>query len=74
VQAHLANSHSKIGWQKFTDRVIRVIDESLDGVVFILLGSFAQKKGWVFEIKFFYLKVYIHFYSFLYLRWLCKQS
>jgi len=39
-----ANSHSKCGWQKFTDAVIRVLNEHAEGVVFLLWGGFAQKK------------------------------
>ncbi|VDD85913.1 unnamed protein product [Enterobius vermicularis] len=44
VQAHKANSHSNIGWQKFTDEVIRIISRETKGVVFLLWGGFAQKK------------------------------
>lgn len=40
-----ANSHSKCGWQKFTDEVIKVVNEKTEGVVFLLWGGFAQKKG-----------------------------
>lgn len=40
-----ANSHSRCGWQRFTDAAIRVINERLEGVVFLLWGGFAQKKG-----------------------------
>ena len=44
VQAHKANSHSKFGWQKFTDSVIKTISKKHDGVVFIFWGKQAQKK------------------------------
>lgn len=45
VEAHKANSHSKVGWQKFTDAVIRAISEkSTEHVVFLLWGGFAHKK------------------------------
>lgn len=40
-----ANSHQNIGWQKFTDAVIQKISEERGGVVFLLWGGFAQKKG-----------------------------
>ena len=40
-----SNSHEKFGWQKFTDEVIRAINKRCDGVVFILWGGFAKKKG-----------------------------
>lgn len=45
VRASQANSHSDFGWQTFTDAVIRAINEQASGVVFILWGGFAQKKG-----------------------------
>ena len=37
-------SHQKIGWDKFTDAVIRKLSEEREGVVFLLWGSFARKK------------------------------
>ena len=37
-------SHQKLGWDIFTDKVISVINEVKDHVVFILWGSFAQNK------------------------------
>ncbi|CAE8685757.1 unnamed protein product [Polarella glacialis] len=40
-----ANSHSKSGWQTFTDEVIRALNEKTDNIVFLLWGGFAQKKG-----------------------------
>jgi len=49
VEAHKANSHSNIGWQEFTDAVIRLINEQKKGVVFILWGGFAQKKGKIID-------------------------
>lgn len=44
VRAHEAGSHQKKGWEQFTDQLIRKIDADLEGVVFILWGSYAQKK------------------------------
>ena len=44
VQAGQAASHSRIGWQQFTDEVIRYISDHLDGVVFLLWGNFARSK------------------------------
>lgn len=44
VEHKQAGSHSKIGWQDFTDAVIRTISESLDGIVFLLWGNFAKSK------------------------------
>jgi uracil-DNA glycosylase len=37
-------SHSKIGWEKFTDEVIRTISKEKSNIVFMLWGSFAKKK------------------------------
>lgn len=45
VQAGQAHSHAKIGWETFTDHVIAAVDKYLNGVVFLLWGSPAQKKG-----------------------------
>ena len=44
VRAHQANSHRKKGWEKFTDAVIREVNEQCDSVVFLLWGKPAQKK------------------------------
>ncbi|KAK4534087.1 hypothetical protein CDCA_CDCA01G0112 [Cyanidium caldarium] len=50
VEAHKAGSHAKQGgWQKFTDEVIRVLDERKraehGGIVFMLWGNYAKEKG-----------------------------
>ena len=44
VEAGLANSHKAIGWQYFTDAVIKCISDTCDGVVFMLWGNFARAK------------------------------
>lgn len=44
VRAHQANSHSKFGWQKFTDRVIQEVNKQDNPVVFILWGNNASSK------------------------------
>lgn len=45
VRAHQANSHSKKGWEEFTDAVIRAVDERPGpGVVFLAWGLPAQKR------------------------------
>mmetsp|Transcript_63001 Transcript_63001/g.136791 ORF Transcript_63001/g.136791 Transcript_63001/m.136791 type:complete len:335 (+) Transcript_63001:31-1035(+) len=46
-----ANSHQKSGWQRFTDEVIRAINERSKGVVFLLWGGFAQKKGKIVDLE-----------------------
>lgn len=51
VKAHMAGSHQKKGWEEFTDAVIRVLSEKRDHLVFILWGSYAQKKGAVIDEK-----------------------
>lgn len=45
VRAGVAASHSKIGWEEFTDAVIRYISDSCEGVVFMLWGNFARSKS-----------------------------
>lgn len=45
VRAGQAASHQKIGWQEFTDAVIRYISDNCDGVVFMLWGNFARTKA-----------------------------
>jgi uracil-DNA glycosylase len=45
VQAHRAGSHQQKGWEEFTDAVIHQVAEKKEQVVFILWGSYAQKKG-----------------------------
>lgn len=44
VEEHNASSHSKIGWQQFTDAVISAISAQKKGVVFLLWGNFARSK------------------------------
>jgi len=45
VRAHLAGSHQKKGWETFTDAAIHALAEKRSGIVFILWGAYAQKKG-----------------------------
>ena len=45
VRAHQAGSHQNKGWETFTDAVIHTLAEKRTGLVFILWGSYAQKKG-----------------------------
>ena len=44
VRAHEANSHSNKGWEIFTDRVITLLNERKDPVIFVLWGGNARKK------------------------------
>lgn len=45
VRQHCAASHAGRGWETFTDAVVRAIAERKEGVVYMLWGSYAQKKG-----------------------------
>ncbi len=45
VRAHEAASHAGHGWERFTDAVVRAIAERKEGIVYMLWGSYAQKKG-----------------------------
>jgi uracil-DNA glycosylase len=45
VQMGMAASHRDRGWERFTDAVIRLINARPEPVVFILWGSYAQKKA-----------------------------
>jgi uracil-DNA glycosylase len=44
VEKNKAGSHRKIGWQQFTDAVIRKLSDHRDGLVFLLWGNFAKSK------------------------------
>ena len=45
VAAHRAGSHQNKGWEVFTDAVVRALAERREHLVFVLWGSYAQKKG-----------------------------
>lgn len=45
VEKNKPNSHSKLGWQTFTDSIINHINKNCNNVVFMLWGGFAKKKG-----------------------------
>jgi uracil-DNA glycosylase len=45
VRAHQAGSHQNKGWETFTDKVIHLLAEERDHLVFMLWGSYAQQKG-----------------------------
>ena len=45
VEMGLAASHRERGWERFTDAVIRLINAKQEPVVFMLWGSYAQKKA-----------------------------
>lgn len=45
VEASKAGAHQGKGWETFTDRVIELLNEKAEHIVFLLWGSYAQKKG-----------------------------
>ncbi len=49
VKASSPGSHQNIGWEQFTDAVVKVLSERKDHLVFILWGAYAQKKGAVID-------------------------
>jgi uracil-DNA glycosylase len=51
VRAGLAGSHQHKGWEEFTDSVIKKLSDNREGLVFMLWGSYAQKKGLVIDKK-----------------------
>ena len=49
VRASTPGSHQNKGWEIFTDAVIKKISEQKEGIVFLLWGAYAQKKGEVID-------------------------
>jgi uracil-DNA glycosylase len=49
VRAHQPASHQKKGWEEFTDAVLKTVSDEKTGVVFMLWGAYAQKKGAVVD-------------------------
>jgi uracil-DNA glycosylase len=45
VEPHKPASHRKIGWEEYTDEIIKKINDEKENVVFILWGNYAQEKG-----------------------------
>lgn len=45
VRAANAGSHQNKGWEQFTDAIIRALNDQHEHTVFMLWGSYAQKKG-----------------------------
>ena len=56
VRAHQANSHQKHGWERFTDAVIRCINNQNRNIIFVLWGKPAQKKAALIEERHFILQ------------------
>jgi uracil-DNA glycosylase len=49
VEMTNAGSHQKRGWETFTDAAIAALNEEREGLVFVLWGSYAQKKGGIID-------------------------
>ena len=45
VRAHQAGSHQNKGWEEFTDAAIRALATKRSGIVYMLWGAYAQRKG-----------------------------
>ena len=51
VERGRAASHQNRGWERFTDRVIALLNERRERLVFLLWGSYAQKKGRIIDTR-----------------------
>ena len=49
VAAHRAGSHQGRGWETFTDAVVKTLNERRDGLVFLLWGAYARRKGAIID-------------------------
>jgi uracil-DNA glycosylase len=45
VEQGMPNSHKDKGWERFTDKIINILNSQKVGIAFVLWGSYAQKKG-----------------------------
>lgn len=51
VERGRAGAHQGKGWERFTDRVVQLLNDERDGIVFLLWGSYAIKKGAAIDRK-----------------------
>lgn len=51
VEAGKAHSHAHLGWELFTEKVIKVLNINCHGIIFLLWGSHAQKKSNIINVK-----------------------
>ena len=49
VRAHQANSHSALGWQKFTDAAIQALAQNRQHLVYMLWGGYARSKAYMID-------------------------
>ncbi len=60
VEAGKAHSHAKLGWERFTDKVIATLNEYRSDIVFLLWGAHAQKKGQFIDQSRHYVLTSVH--------------
>lgn len=51
VEAGKAHSHARTGWEHFTDKVVEALNAQRDGLVFLLWGAHAQRKGSIIDAQ-----------------------
>lgn len=60
VRANMAGSHQNKGWEIFTDAVIRLLAEKKSHLVFLLWGSYAQRKGAIIDTQRHFVQKCVH--------------
>ena len=60
VREKQAGSHQKLGWEDFTDSIIKKIANKKEGIIFLLWGTFAQKKAALIDEKKHYILTTTH--------------
>ena len=60
VREKQAGSHQKLGWEDFTDSIIKKIADKKEGLIFLLWGAFAQKKSILINDKKHYILTTTH--------------
>jgi uracil-DNA glycosylase len=60
VREKQAGSHQKLGWEDFTDSIIKKIADKKEGIIFLLWGAFAQKKSILINDKKHYILTATH--------------
>ena len=60
VREKRAGSHQKLGWELFTNSIIKKISDEKEGIIFLLWGAFAQKKSEMINPKKHYILTTTH--------------
>ena len=60
VAAGKPQSHANIGWERFTDKVIKILNDEKEGLIFLLWGAPAQRKGAAINPKRHYILTAAH--------------